>query len=759
MPVATRLSTAGTLLVNGEFDEPTLGSGSISLNGAVSPGQYLSVPSSTIGLSGQSFTIEGWFYPTDFGKTGYSSAGAAFIFSSTNTSALNGGNFGFQFFFNGVAATSLTSLGIYYNNGNSSTFSFAFQLNTWYHIALTKNVSTNTFIVFVNGNSIGSVVNSSTWTDNSPYTIGRSNQSGYERPFTGLISNFRIVRGTALYTSTFAPPTSILPAVANTSLLLNVTNAADFIKDNGPNNFTVTNVGSATFNASNPYNTTSTKFRTTSNTVFAGTLDEFTGAPVVDSSLKLWLDAAQTSSYSGTGSTWTDLSGNGNNGTLVNAPTFISTDGGGCIQLDGTNDHITLPVTGFAPPSLTIDYWIKRISDNGYFWLIDNSDNPELRMLFTSSGKLQIYFYDDGAYFSTALSSTTFSTGSWYNITATLTNGSQNVYINGNQEIITTTGVYTGGPSGNAGEHTLGTYNRPGVGYGGYANVRIGSYKFYNRVLTAAEITQNYNALQSRYGLASITATQMPVVQRQQSSGTLLVNGEFDEFTGAPVVDNSLLLWLDAGQTSSYSGTGTTWTDLSGSGTNGTLTSGPTYNASKGGSIVFDGVDDLVTVSDKGNLPVFTVEAWVNFISVPTNLSFPAIIANVYTGSPAVLNFSLGFNGTDTVGVWDGKIKIGFYDGTWRSTDGIIPTTNTWYHLVGTYNGSTLSFYINSTLSYTKSYVGTPSSSGAGIRIGRRWDSANYINGYIPLVRLYNRALSSDEITTNFNALRGRYGI
>jgi len=262
-----------------------------------------------------------------------------------------------------------------------------------------------------------------------------------------------------------------------------------------------------------------------------GEFDEFTGAPVVDSSLKLWLDAGQTTSYSGSGATWTDLSGNGNNGTLVNSPTFISNDGGGCIQLDGSNDHITLPVTGFAPASLTIDYWIKRISDNGYFWLIDNSDNPELRMLFTSSGKLQVYFYDDGGYFSTSLSTTTFSTGSWYNITVTLTNGSQNVYINGNQEIITTTGVYTGGPSGNAGEHTLGTYNRPGAGYGGYANVRIGSYRFYNRVLTAAEITQNYNALQSRYGLASITSTQMPVVQRQQSSGTLLVNGEFEEYT------------------------------------------------------------------------------------------------------------------------------------------------------------------------------------------------------------------------------------
>jgi hypothetical protein len=291
----------------------------------------------------------------------------------------------------------------------------------------------------------------------------------------------------------------------------------------------LTTAGTLLVNGSFDENTSiaPSKFRTTSNTVYAGLLDEvtinggsvakreindgtlqvkdifdeFTGAPVVDSSLKLWLDVGQTTSYPGSGSTWTDLSGNGNNGTLVNSPTFISTDGGGCIQLDGTNDHITLPVTGFAPASLTIDYWIKRISDEGYFWVIDNNDQPELRMLFTSSGKLQIYFYDDGAYFSSALSTTTFSTDSWYNITATLTNSSQNVYINGNQEILTTTGTYTGNPGSNAGEHTLGTYNRPGAGYGGYANVRIGSYKFYNRVLTAAELSTNFNALRGRYGI------------------------------------------------------------------------------------------------------------------------------------------------------------------------------------------------------------------------------------------------------------------
>ena len=291
----------------------------------------------------------------------------------------------------------------------------------------------------------------------------------------------------------------------------------------------LTNAGTLLVNGSFDENTSISpaKFRTTSTTVYAGELDEvtisggavakreintgvlqvknifdeFTGAPVVDTSLTLWLDAGQPDSYSGSGSTWTDLSGNGNNGTLVNAPSFISNDGGGCIQLDGINNYITLPTTGFAPASLTIDYWIKRISDNGYFWVIDNADQPELRMLFQSSGKLQMYFYDDGAYFSTSLSTTTFSTDSWYNITATLTNGSQNVYINGNQEIITTTGTYTGNPSSNAGEHTLGTYNRPGPGYGGYANVRIGCYMFYNRVLTADEITTNFNALRGRYGI------------------------------------------------------------------------------------------------------------------------------------------------------------------------------------------------------------------------------------------------------------------
>ena len=221
---------------------------------------------------------------------------------------------------------------------------------------------------------------------------------------------------------------------------------------------------------------------------------------IITSDLLIYLDAANPLSYPGSGSVWTSLVSGGRNGTLVNSPTY-TTDGGGCIVLDGIDDHISMSTVGVAGSNLSIDYWIKRNANNGYFWVIDNMDQPELRLLFSNS-VLQPYLYDNGGYILTTASSTTFSTSLWYNICVTITNGSQKIYINGGTEIIVGTGSYDGAVSGdNAGEHTLGTYNRPGAGYGGYASVKIGSYRFYNRVLTAQEVTQNFNALKGRYGL------------------------------------------------------------------------------------------------------------------------------------------------------------------------------------------------------------------------------------------------------------------
>jgi hypothetical protein len=74
------------------------------------------------------------------------------------------------------------------------------------------------------------------------------------------------------------------------------------------------------------------------------------------------------------------------------------------------------------------------------------------------------------------------------------------LYINGVLDSTDSVGTYTGGPSGNAYEHTLGTYNRPGAGYEGYANVTYSVYRVYNRVLPAAEILNNYNIQKGRFG-------------------------------------------------------------------------------------------------------------------------------------------------------------------------------------------------------------------------------------------------------------------
>ena len=185
------------------------------------------------------------------------------------------------------------------------------------------------------------------------------------------------------------------------------------------------------------------------------------------------------------------------NATLVNGPTFSN----GSIILDGVNDYISLPVTGMAPSTLTQEIWIKlNATGNGSnLVVIDNSDNPELRFRVTSLNKISISWYDDGAYIATFTSVSALTVGVWYHLTMTTQTNDFKLYINGTLDSTDSSGTYTGGPSGNATEHTLGTYNRPGAGYEGYANVRYGVYRVYNRILTASEVLSNYNIEKGRF--------------------------------------------------------------------------------------------------------------------------------------------------------------------------------------------------------------------------------------------------------------------
>ena len=90
-------------------------------------------------------------------------------------------------------------------------------------------------------------------------------------------------------------------------------------------------------------------------------------------------------------------------------------------------------------------------------------------------------------------------------------------------------------------------------------------------------------------------------------------------------------------------------------------------------------------------------------------------------------------------------------------------TLNSWIQVVGTYNGSVVQQYSNATTVNSLNYVGTPQSGGQ-VRIMRRWDSvandsANYYPGDLSIVRIYNRALTSTEITANYDASKARFGL
>ena len=223
--------------------------------------------------------------------------------------------------------------------------------------------------------------------------------------------------------------------------------------------------------------------------------------------------------------------------------------------------------------------------------------------------------------------------------------------------------------------------------------------------------------------------------------------------------ESSLLVSLDSGNPLSYSGSGSVWYDLSGYGNDATLVNSPTYSSDYTGILQFDNASlETANIPNLGNLPVWTIEAWVRFTTVPLS-SFPnatAIITNTYSGGTQ-LNFTMGTNNAPA----NYNVAIGFFDGAWHSTTGFVPDPNVWYQIVGTYDGATLRQYINGSASGgTLNYVGVPQSGGQ-TRLMRRWDATptqgDYCDGDLAIVNIYSRVLTSGEILTSYNNTYSRF--
>ena len=212
--------------------------------------------------------------------------------------------------------------------------------------------------------------------------------------------------------------------------------------------------------------------------------------------------------------------------------------------------------------------------------------------------------------------------------------------------------------------------------------------------------------------------------------------------SGPDLVQNGLVLCLDAANKLSYSGT--VWRDLSGYNNNGSLTNGPTFSAANMGSIVFDGVDDYVNNSQltiTGNQS-FSWGAWIR----PTATGTPVFFGNNSTG--------LGM-----VSYWDSannKVRVG----TWaldRLTSGTTILPSTWGYTFWTWNGTTLTSYTNGIADGTATGFSF-NISNIYTTIGNAVNS-QYFNGRISQTFIYNRALSATEVLQNYNAAKSRFGL
>jgi hypothetical protein len=453
-------------------------------------------------------------------------------------------------------------------------------------------------------------------------------------------------------------------------------------------------------------------------------LARFNTANIVKSNLVLNLDSSNSVSYPTTGTTWTDLSGNGNHGTLVNGPTFDSTSKS--IDFDGTNDYATInsvrnQIVGTTP--FTINMLIKFNSFldafNCFFGVNTSSGANRLLLGVDTVGAINVVKNGVDEYSPSLL-----SLNQWYNISlSNSSSGVPNLYVNG--VLVPSIDAISTIPFANNDTWTIGAeYDNTSLS--DYIDSNITQVSIYNKALSQSEILQNYYQ--------------------------------------SPIVTDGLRMSLDAGNLVSYSGAGTTWKDLTAYGYNGTLTNGPTFSGVSGGAIVFDGTDDIVTGGLNGSIFTgdFTQTAWIYKLN--NNQPWQGVFTN---SSPATNNTYLMTFGNGSVDAPYNSIGV---NRVGVSASGVFldigSHLNRWLYVAISKVGSTLNIYCfkdGNLLSTTGTITwnGGNFATTNNYQIGRHWAGTSVVpfQGLMSNVSLYDRALSTDEIAQNYNATKSRFGL
>ncbi|RJQ38957.1 LamG domain-containing protein, partial [Candidatus Microgenomates bacterium] len=413
----------------------------------------------------------------------------------------------------------------------------------------------------------------------------------------------------------------------------------------------------------------------------------------------------------GDSKTIVDTSGNGNNGTTVDGAnnTGMSCNtagkyGGGC-NFDGTDDYISGDATLITSYPFTMSAWVKTtdLNVNHYVFVISTSgaNGPLYGLqLNNTTGEASSTLANESWGGVSGLNN--IIDGKWHYLAAVFnSNTDRTFYVDGIYQGTDTTNITF---ASNVNKWAVGT--RPNS-LGTYMHGDVDEAKIYNYARSAKQILEDMEG-------------GHPAVGGTRSSA--IAEWDFDE--GQGITANNL-------------GNG-------GTALNGTLT-GPTHlptwtNAGKyGKAITFDGIDDYVNAGNSSSLDLTSDGTWGGWFKLNAN--------NI---TQSLINKDAGDQGWAMYVSNIGQLNL-FFEST--STHGnTVITTGTWHHLVITKSGTTVTFYLDGKQDGTATGVATRPTSNTSVGIGAKIQGPQeYLNGTADEIKIYNYALTSDEVKTEYN--------
>ncbi len=462
-------------------------------------------------------------------------------------------------------------------------------------------------------------------------------------------------------------------------------------------------------------------------------------------------------------------------GTITVNANIINYDLGNALSFDGSNDYVAFPssstIDNLGIGSFTMEAMINGTLSGTRSIIRKTSDYN----LFIVSGKMVAEVWTAGKLVPSSwqkwVGSSTIADNTWTQIAAVWNGTSFTFYINGVVEPTTnSSGTISGtenlniGKSANYGEPFSGMIDEVRIWNIARSQLAIQNTMGSSLAGNETGLIAYYNFNNGTAGGDNTGITTLTDNSSHNNNGTLTsfaLTGTSSNWVSHSIITSGLILNLDASNTASYPGSGTVWTDLSGSSNNMSLLNGASYDPSNRNSILFDGVNDYAGRSSAMNTGQnFTVSVWMYATLLGSTRT--SLVANSY-------NYS-GGNGwffcTNAGGTPNSFFLSIGSDNPVKVSSSNILTLNTWNYLTAVIRsgGRYIDLYKNGVLI-----------SGTSTDLGARTITYNYANfsigfrdplgttdpfkGNIGSTQIYNQALTAADILANYNATKGRYGL